>query len=343
MVWIVLGGALLLTVGVLAVLAGGKRGFPWVQFFVKGKESGFSLKEVNLLRKVAQQNKLKNPSSLFWSERALDRCIRGTITRFRASGTEGSKDNIDFLQELFGFRKRVEFNLPKYRLGITSSRNISAGQVMKITFAGGGAYVTTVVENIRRYLAVTYPKGKALPPGFSWKGQNIRIYFWRPEDAGYYFESKVVGDFLDRKFPILHIAHSDSLVRAQKRGSVRREVTRPVTLLPLTNIRNANEKWEETGGYRGRTIDISEDGIAVMVGGKAKAGMPIKLQLELAGHRVVMCGTVRGVSYKQKNNVSILHIQSVPLSAQMKNTVLTYVYGIFEEENQDKKTKKKSV
>ncbi|AFG38245.1 flagellar brake protein [Spirochaeta africana] len=331
MTWLILGIVLLLAViGVAVLISRGGFRFPWVQFYVKGKESGFSFKEVSLLRKVAQQNRLKNPASLFWSERALDRCIRGTITRFRATNSEETKENSEFLQQLFGFRKRVEFNQPKYRLGITSSRSINAGQPLKITFPGGGVYIATVVENIRRYLAISYPKGKTLPMGFSWKGQTLRIYFWRPEDAGYYFESKVVGDYMDRKFPILHISHSDNLVRSQKRGSVRREIKKPATLLPLQDIRNSNEDWEPVGGYRGRTMDISEDGIAVMVGGKAKPGLPVKIQTEVAGHQIVMCGVVRGVTFRKKNNVSVLHIQSVPLSVKQRNAILTYVYGIFE-------------
>ncbi|MFW5800441.1 MAG: PilZ domain-containing protein, partial [Spirochaeta sp.] len=233
MAWLILGIVLLLAViGAAVLISKGGLRFPWVQFYVKGKESGFSFREVNLLRKVAVQNRLKNPAALFWSERVLDRCIRGTITRFRATNSEDTKENGDFLDQLFGFRKRVEFNQPKYRLGITSSRSITAGQPLKITFPGGRAYISTVVENIRRYLAISYPRGKTLPPGFSWKGKSLQIYFWRPEDAGYYFESRVIGDYMDRKFPILHIAHSDSLVRTQKRGSVRRDLKKSAVLLP---------------------------------------------------------------------------------------------------------------
>lgn len=331
MLWIILGTVLLVVAFfVIIVISKGGFRFPWIQFYVKGKESGFSLKEINLLRKIAIQNRLKNPASLFWSEKALDRCIRGTIIYYRSTNSEDTKENNEFLQQLFGFRKRVEFNQPKYRLGITSSRSINAGQPMKITFKGGGVYVSTVVENIRRYIAVTHPKGKGLPPGFSWQGQQLKIYFWRPEDAGYYFESRVLGDYMDRKFPILHIAHSDSLIRTQKRGSVRRDLKQPAMLLPLRSIKDASEHWEAVGGYRGRTVDISEDGMAVLVGGRAKAGIPVKIQTEVGGHKVVICGTVRGATYKQKKNVSILHIQAVPMSAVQRNTILTYVYGIFE-------------
>ena len=94
---------ILFTLCVAAVIALRKAGggnFPWIQFYVKGKESGFSFKEVNLLRKVAVENHLENPTTLFWSIRQLDRCIRGTIIKFR---TEGKIDTEPFPSFLSSF------------------------------------------------------------------------------------------------------------------------------------------------------------------------------------------------------------------------------------------------
>ncbi|MFP4510732.1 MAG: flagellar brake protein [Spirochaetaceae bacterium] len=322
--------SLLLITGLIFFSRGGGFGFPWVQFYVKGKESGFSIHELNLLRRVALENQLKNPTSLFWSEKTLDRCIRGTIVRFRSHDKEDAEPSVQFLGKLFDFRRRVELNLPKYRLGLRSSRNISQGQVLKLTFPGApGAYTASVVENMRKYLAISYPKGKTSPTGFSWQGQRVNVYFWRQEDAGYYFETKVIGDYLERKFPILHISHADQLIRTQKRKSVRAELHGPGYLFPLKSIEQANENLEKTGGYRCRMVDVSEDGAAIMVGGKAKPGMPVKVQTELNGQPVVLSGVVKGVTFKQKHNASILHIEAKLPSRKMRNTILTYVYGIF--------------
>lgn len=311
-------------------------GFPWVQFYVNGKESGFTFGELNLLRRVAVDNKLKNPTSLFWSERTLDRCIRSTIVRQRSRGQEESEHSVDFLSKLYEFRKHVEFNQPKYRLGLRSTRNISQGQIMKLTVPGtSGAFTSKVVENMRKYLALSYPEGPKLPTGYSWQGQRVNIYFWRKEDAGYYFESKVIGDYLDRKYPILHIAHADKIVRTQKRSSVRAELKNEGKLFPLRTIEQANETMENSGGYRCKMVDISEDGAAIMVGGKAKPGLPVKLQTRINGNDVVLNGTVKGVTYRRKPNVSILHIEAKPPSKIVRNTILTYVYNIFRDETAD--------
>jgi c-di-GMP-binding flagellar brake protein YcgR len=303
--------------------------FPWVQFYVRGKESGFSFSEVNLLRRVAIENHLKNPTSLFWSVKTLDRCIRSAIVGFRSHHTVDQPKNMEFLDKLFTFRRRVEFDQPKYRLGISSTRGINPGQTFKITPPTGGVYISKLIENNRKYLAITYPRGKS-DTSVTWKEQAIKMYFWRKEDAGYYFESKVIGDYLDRKVPIIHINHSDNIIRAQKRRSVRRDVGAPALLFPLRTINQANEAVEDSGGYRCKLLDISEDGAALAIGGRAKAGLPIKIQVRLNDEAIVVCGVIKSVDYKQKNRASVLHIQAQPMSVGMRVRILTYVYGLFD-------------
>lgn len=330
-VFIIVAFVLVITIYIFIQRAGGVS-FPWLQFYVRGKESGFAVSEINLLRQVAVQNKLKNPTSLFWSVKTLDRCIRTAIIRFRSSGKENEPATLEFLEKLFEFRKRVEFNQPKYKLGLTSSRGITASQMLKITVPSVGVFVSRVIENNRRYIAISYPQGGNLPPGFSWNDQTLKFYFWRAEDAGYYFEAKVLGDYLERKVPILHVAHSDSIVRTQKRNSVRRTVNGPARLYPLSSVQRANEKTENSGGYRCKLVDLSEDGAAIAIGGRAKAGQPIKLQVELDGQVVILNGVIKSVNFKQKNSASILHIQAEKPSRQMRIRILSYVYNLFTEE-----------
>lgn len=321
----------LLVTGLLAfflIKAGGGR-FPWIQFYIRGKESGFTVPEITLLRRVAVANKLKQPASLFWSVKTLDRCIRSAIIGFRAAGATDNPRNLEFINKLFDFRARVEFAQPKYRLGLTSTRGITPGQSFKITLKGVGVYLSKLVETNRKYMAITYPRGKPLPPGFSWKKQTLRVYFWRQEDAGYYFETSVIGDFLDRKVPILHVGHVDSIIRSQKRRSVRRDAGVPAILLPLQTINQADEAEVRAGGYRCKLLDISEDGAAVAVGGKVKAGLPVKIQARPGEETVVLNGVVKAATHQQKNNVSVLHIEGQRPSPSMRIRILVFVYALF--------------
>lgn len=330
--WILLGTLFILSLtGVFLLRKAGGGNFPWVTFYAKGKESGFSFSEVNLLRKVAVENRLKNPTSLFWSISQLDRSIRGMIIKFRSENRLDEPGVQEFLSKLFAFRKNVEFDLPKYKLGIKSTRKLPNRQRLTIHVPGVGTYYTQVAENLRRYLAISYPEGPKLPSDFSWKGQRINLYFWRHEDAGYVFESKVMDDFYEQKYPILHIAHSDSLVRSQKRRSVRVNTDIPADVYPLKSVENGTETPESRRGLRCKIRDISEDGAAILIGGRAKVGMPLKLQFKISKTTLAMPGIVKGVNYNENKNQSILHIQSKQLSAPTKNRILMFVYNLFNE------------
>lgn len=334
-IWILLGSFfVLLIIGYAALRKAGGGNFPWLHFYAKGKESGFTFKEVNLLRKVAVENRLKNPTALFWSIGQLDRSIKGMITKFRSEDSIGNEENIHFLSKLFDFRKNVEMDLPKYKLGIKSTRKLPQRQRIMINMPGLGTYRSQIVENLRRYMAISYPEGPKLPPGFIWKGHRINIYFWRADDAGYVFESRVLEDYMDRRYPILHIAHSDSLVRSQKRGSVRVDTNIPGSIFPLRSIETATEEHEHGRGLRCRIRDLSEDGAAVLIGGRGKVGMVVKLQFKLGDSTIIMNGIAKGVNYNQPRHQSVLHIQAIPPSPVIKNRILMYVYNLFGERDE---------
>ena len=309
----------------------GRGNFPWIQFYARGKESGFTFKEINLLRRIAVESQMQNPTSLFWSIKQLDRSIRNLIIKYRSAGIEQDEKSTKMIAKLLAFRKRVELSQPRYTLGIKSSRNIVQHQRIRVMLPGSGPFFATVVENLRRYLAISYPQGPKLPPGFSWKGRKIGVYFFRHSDAGYFYQTKVIDDFIDKRYPILHIAHSDSLVRTQKRRSVRVDCNISAMLYPLRTLNEADETPEMAAGLRSRIIDISEDGSAILIGGQAKVGILIKVQFILGDSSIVMSGVVKGVNYDQKRNRSILHMQARTLSVPMQNRVLEYVYNIFGE------------
>jgi hypothetical protein len=327
----------LLALAFLAVLAvillrraGGGR-FPWLQFYMKGRESGFLFHEINLLRRVSIESKLENPTALFWSMKQLDRALKGTIIKYRARSQEQDPEYNHLLSKLFELRKRVEFDQPKYKMGIKSSRKLMPKQSLRITLPGLGPFLAIIVENLSRYMAVSRPQGPKLPDGFSWKNQKVGVYLWRAEDAGYFFQTKVLEDFIDRKYPIVHIAHSDNLVRTQKRNSLRVETDMTAELFPLKTIDQATEVPEQSRGLRCRLADLSEGGAAILIGGKARVGLPIKVQFSLGETPVTISGVVKGITFDQKKNRSLLHMQATSPGISTRNRILTYVYNLFGE------------
>ena len=335
--WIILLVVAALVAGIFILLRVAGRGrFPWIQFYTKGKEAGFAMHEIHLLRRISIDTKLENPTSLFWSIKQLDRSLKEIILKLRSKDLSDNQESNLLLGKLFELRKKVEFDLPKYRLGLKSSREIMPRQRVRITLPGMGPFLAMVIENRQKYFALSYPQGPKVPDGFTWKGQQIGMHFWRAEDAGYFLKTRVLDDFLTQKYPIIHVAHNDDLIRAQKRQSVRVKMNHPASVFPLKTIQEANEVEENSSGLRCRLKDISEDGLALMVGGRAKAGLPIKVQYDLPSSRVVMCGVVKSVNYDSTKNVSLLHVQAVPPSPRTCNLILTYVYNLFGEQVQVK-------
>ncbi len=320
--------ALIIALIVYLRVAGGGR-FPWIQFYTKGKEAGFTFHEVGLLRRVAVENKLTNPTALFWSLKQLDRSVKNVILKLRATNREEEPEGSSLVGKLFDLRKRVALEQPRYTVGIKSSKNLTTRQRLKVMLPSLGPFQSEIVETLPRYMAFSYPKGPDLPEGFSWKDQRIGIHFWRAEDAGYFFQTKVLEDYIDRQYPIIHVAHSDGLVRTQMRKSVRVPTDLGAEVFPLKSIEAANEAPEQSRGLRCRLQDLSEDGIALFIGGRAKAGLAIKVQFEVSGKQVVMCGVVKKADFDGKRNRSVLHMQAVPLSVTTRNHVLIYVYNLF--------------
>ena len=67
--------------------------------------------------------------------------------------------------------------------------------------------------------------------------------------------------------------------------------------------------------------DLSEDGAAIAIGGKAVPGLQVKLQFGLDALSVVMSGTVRSVDYNAEANRSVLHVEAVTPSPRMRNAI----------------------
>ncbi|AEJ19732.1 flagellar brake protein [Gracilinema caldarium] len=304
-----------------------KEKYSWLEFFAKGKDAGFSFGELQLLRKLAISAELEDPTTLFWSEKQLDRCIRELIKKAEVTGASRNQETQDFLSKLYEYRKKIEFEHPRYKKGITSSRSIGETQPIKILIDGMGVYKSQVVANSDRFLTIQKPN---IPPqkGYIvWKGKRLAIYFWRKDDAGYVFDSYVLDEAMARGMIVLQIAHSDSLFRTQKRRSIRARTHKPAYLY-LPPIEEAPEKIEIKPGLRCIIEDLSDTGCAITIGGKGVEGLRVKVQFEIDNQPVVMNGTVRSVDYDEEKKRSLLHVEAVPLSLTTRNRILAEVFGV---------------
>jgi c-di-GMP-binding flagellar brake protein YcgR len=306
----------------------------WIQFFAKGKDAGFSFKEIELLRRLAAKCNIEDPSSLFWSQNQLDICIRSLVRGLRMSGETEDAGTQDFLSKLYDFRKKIEMEKPRIKNGISSSRQISEGQPLRILVTGTGVFKSQVIKNVNQYLTISRPTNAKMPSGISWTGLKISVYFWREDDAGYVFDAEVQDEVYSKGFSSLKITHSDSLFRTQKRKSVRIKLHK-AAFLYLKKDDDEPGRLEMAPGLKCFLEDLSDSGCAVTVGGKAVAGIKIKIQFALDNIAICMDGTVRSVDFKEDINRSILHIESDPLPIEIRNQILGEVFGMLPDDEEE--------
>lgn len=66
MLWILLVVPVAISLAfLLSSRATGRHSFPWLQFYIKGKESGFKFTEISSLGKLAMESGLEDAVSLF--------------------------------------------------------------------------------------------------------------------------------------------------------------------------------------------------------------------------------------------------------------------------------------
>jgi c-di-GMP-binding flagellar brake protein YcgR len=317
--------------GVCAVIVyfsrkSGARG-SWIQFFAKGTDSGFSIREIELLRKLAIKCNLREPSSLFWSQDQLDTCIRALVRAQKNGGEEEDMGGQDFLSKLYEYRKKIEMEKPGVKNGISNSRQISEGQHLRILVPGTGVFRSQVIRNTSENIAVSRPVNDKVGSGFSWTGIKVSVYFWRENDAGYVFDTEVLDEIFSKGISSLKISHVNSLYRTQKRKSIRVKINKPAYLYLLGPDEDAG-KIETVPGAKCILDDLSETGCAVLIGGQAAAGMRIKVQFALDGTPICMGGTVRSVDYKEALQRSLLHVEADPLPLYAQNKIMGEVFGM---------------
>ncbi|MCL1815457.1 MAG: PilZ domain-containing protein [Treponema sp.] len=305
----------------------------WVQFFAKGKDAGFSFREIDLLRRLAVKNALADPTALFWSQSQLDTCIRNLVRSSRLAGG-ADQPTQDFLSKLYDYRKKIEMEKPRIKNGITDSRQIEEGQTMRILVNGQGVFPSKLVKNIGQYLTIARPSSPNLPTSFSWTGMKLSIYFWREDDAGYVFDTEVHDEVFSKGTPSLKISHAENLFRTQKRRSIRIK-THKAAFLYILDSSEPSTDIEMNPGLKSFVEDISDSGCAILIGGKAAAGLRIKVQFILNNMPICISGTVRSLDYHEEENKSVLHVEADTLPIHTRNHILGEVFGMLPEEEEE--------
>lgn len=308
---------------------------PQIKFYTTGLDSKFSISEINSLWKLSQMCDLEEPQSLYWSVPSLSRCITHLIEESQQKGTSDTPEVQNFLSKLYKYRTKIEIETDRKR-GLDSTKDLDRGQKLRIILPGKGLFESEII-NCGRDLVIKVPtqKGIIKVKGEEWENQDISVYLWRKGDANYVFDSRVLGSGVFNGQSALYITHSDTMLRAQKRRSVRCECHVPAQLYFLNQEIVNYSAIETGGGYRCVLEDISEDGAMIRIGGKGNANIKIKLQFTLDDSLIVMFGIIRAVEFNSEINQSRLHFECTHVEPIMKNNILSFVYKVLPQKEKE--------
>jgi len=314
--------------------SGGEKRGNWIQFFTKGKEAGFSIKDMEQLRRLVATCQIVDPVSIFRSQSQFEKVIRSMVNTLHSSGDYNDQTIHYFLSKLFDYYNEMEMQSAENKARITSSRQITEGQTLRILVPGTGVYKSEVVKNSGNYLAISRPTNSKLTSSMEWLGLKISVYFWREDDAGYVFDSEVVDEVFSRGISSLKIEQNDSLFRTQKRKSMRVKFRKAAFLYLVNDIDNPHI-LEKSAGLKVMLEDISDTGCAFKVMGQVTTGMRFKVQFLLNKIPVCVPGTVRSVDYSKESNISIVHMEAETLPIGTRNFILCEVFNLLPEDDEE--------
>jgi hypothetical protein len=75
-------------------------------------------------------------------------------------------------------------------------------------------------------------------------------------------------------------------------------------------------------------LDISDSGAAVLVRGHLEPGFYVKVQTMLGGFPVAVCGEIKAANVHPEKQITVLHIEAIPLSKASRIRILAYVLGL---------------
>jgi len=310
-----------------------KAGKNWIQFFTKGKEAGFSIRELEQIRRLSKDCKIEDPVSIFTSQKQLEICIRSVVNSVRMSGESEDPAIQDFLSRLFDYCKEVGIKNSEKKSSISNSRQISEGQALQVLVTGTGVFKSEVVKNIESYLTISRPSNAKMTSSMAWTGLRISVYFWREDDAGYVFDTEVIDEVFSKGISSLKVEHNDSLFRTQKRRSLRVKIHKPAYVYMAGE--SDPYKMETAPGLRCKLDDISDTGCAFTVRGQAVTGLRLKVQFALDRIPICIPGTVRSVEYQQGSNISLVRMEADPLPIPVRNHIMCEVFDMLPDEDED--------
>ncbi len=337
---VMLGFIILLVVGsIMSGRSQGGRGKAQTQRYSKhifrqmAKSIGLNKVQIEFLEKLVLATKVRQPMLIFSSAGLLDDVLKRGLYSIQNNREMSEEEKEKKISLIFQIKQLIESNFRK-KIGIQSTHLVKPGQSVLIMPEHGGQFPSRVLSNLKDMLALLVPTDGA-GNELRWKrGTRLKVTFWRDNDAGYSFFTKILGYNFIKGLPALFIQHSKTLRREQKRRFKRRALERPCFFFPISimEVGTGRRKTKkavihERQKYLGTIIDISAGGCSIRTLNPLPKGKLIKINFEIERKvPVVAFGKVQRVR-GEKLQGGVMHVMFTRVSSKNLNQIYTYVYN----------------
>jgi c-di-GMP-binding flagellar brake protein YcgR len=296
------------------------------------KAMGLPAPHIDLLDNLVRVCKVKQPFLLFSSSGLLDDTLKKGLYSLD-NARELSEDERENRKALiFQIKQIIERNARKGAM-LRSTTFLRPGQFLSITPANGNQFSSKVISNMKDFLTVSAPVVPAGPDTRWMRGTPLAVYFWRDNDAGYSFSSKVLGYDTIKGVSSVLIQHSKTLRKEQRRRNRRRELLRPCFYYPIKITetgqgRKAERKAVVETSMRtlGTVVDLSGGGCAVQAMNPIDKGKLVMIEFDIDKKAPIRAyGKVMHI-HRQKGRGGVMHVMFTRVTRRYLNRISEFVY-----------------
>jgi c-di-GMP-binding flagellar brake protein YcgR len=296
------------------------------------KTYGLPQAHAEMLENLVRACKVKQPALVFTSAGLLDDTLKKGLYSLRSSRGIPEEEKEKRAAVIFQIKQILERNA---RRGATvkSTVFLKPGQVLTIKPQGGSAFTSRLISNMRDFLTVSTPSMAAGVDTRWMRGTALSVYLWHDNDAGYSFQSKVLGYDRVKGVSCVLIQHSRTLRREQRRRNRRREIMRACFYYPIrvTEVREGRTvqrraSVEKSMRALGTVMDLSAGGCAIQTMSPFDPGKLIMIEFDIERTAPVRAfGKVVTVR-RQKGRGGSMHVMFTRVTQQHLNRIAEFVY-----------------
>jgi len=209
---------------------------------------------------ILKEKKVEHPQDLFISPLKLKEfIIESALEHFYQKNVESHKIILNSLFKILN----TSFIPYKGKVAIHNTYGIKSGQNIVIEYKKN-FFRSKVLDSTDNYILI---QKELLDDRANqiFTNEEVNIYFYVPEDAGYMFTTQIKRDIENPKMKAFMISHSEKIYRIQKRKFLRKDCTIPINLLMLLYDDKTRKFTKTNTKVLGSIMNLSAGGALIEI------------------------------------------------------------------------------